>query len=55
MPIVKSDGSARLCGEYKVTYNPHLEVDQYLLLKQETLFVRLSRGQKFTKLELSHA
>ena len=44
-----------LCGDYKVTCNPHLKVDQYPLPKQEDLFVKLSGGKKFTKLGLSHA
>ena len=63
-PVVKSDGSVRLCGDYKVTCNPHLEVDQYSLSKQEDLFVKLSGKKMFIKLsgkkpikldDLSHA
>ena len=46
VPVVKSNGSVRLCGDYKVTCNPHLQVDQYLLPKQEDAFVRLSGGKK---------
>ena len=55
VPVVKSDGSVMFCGDYKVTCNPHLEVDQYPLPKQEDLFVKLSGGKKFAKLGLSHA
>ena len=57
-PIVtvpKPDGSVRICGDYKVTVNPVLQVDQYLVPKAEDLFATLAGGQKFTKLDLSHA
>ena len=49
VPVVKSDGSVRLCGDYKVTCNPHLEVDQYPLPKHDDFIF------KFTTLDLSHA
>ena len=57
-PIVavpKRDGRLRLCGDYKVTINPVLDVDQYPLPKPEDIFATLSGGQKFTTLDLSHA
>ena len=57
-PIVtvpKKDGSYRICGDYKVTVNPVLDVDQYPLPNPTDLFASLSGGQKFTKLDLSKA
>ena len=57
-PIVvvpKQDGSYRLCGDYKVTVNQALGVDQYPLPKPEDLLATLAVGQKFTKLDLRQA
>ena len=57
-PIVavpKPDGTVRICGDYKVTVNPVLEVQQYPVPKVEDLLATLAGGQKFTKLDLSHA
>ena len=57
-PIVvvpKRDGKFRVCGDYKVTVNQALEVDQYPLPKPEDLFATLTGGKKFTKLDLSQA
>nr|XP_055061179.1 uncharacterized protein K02A2.6-like [Misgurnus anguillicaudatus] len=53
--IPKKDDSVRICGDYKVTINPWLEVDQYPLPRTQDLFTKLSGGQKFTKLDLSQA
>ena len=55
VPVPKKDGRFRICGDYKVTVNPMLEVDQHPLPKPEELFTTLAGGQKFTKLDLSHA
>ena len=55
VPVPKADGTVRICGDYKVTINPILEIDQYPLLRPEDLFSTLSGGQKFTKMDLSHA
>ncbi|CAC5384147.1 unnamed protein product [Mytilus coruscus] len=54
-PVVKPDGSVRICGDYKVTINSCLEVPQYPLPKAEDLFSRLNGGKKFSKLDLSQA
>ena len=47
-PIVvvpKKDGNFRICGDYKVTINPVLEVDQHPLPLPEEIFASLSVGQ----------
>ena len=44
-----------LCGDYKVTVNPVLEADQYLLPKPENLFIALTGGDTFFKLDLKES
>ena len=55
VPVPKGDGQIRLCGDYKVTINPELEIDQYPLPKPEELFAKLAGGKRFTKIDLTHA
>ena len=50
--VPKKNGKIRICGDYKVTVNQVLEVDQYPLPKPAH---PLAGGQKFTKLHLSQA
>jgi len=57
-PIVavpKKDGKIRICGDYKVTVNQCLEVDQYPLPRPDDLFATLAGGKYFSTLDLSHA
>ena len=53
--VPKSDGRIRICGDYKVTVNPHIEPDRHPLPKPDDLFGSLSGSKKFTKIDLSHA
>lgn len=58
MPVIavpKKDGTIRLCGDYKVTINQAIDVDQYPLPVPEALFATLSGAQQFTTLDLSQA
>ena len=55
VPVPKADGGIWLCGDYKVTVNPFLKIDQYPVPTAEDLFATLTGGQAFTKLDLSHA
>lgn len=53
--VPKKDGRVRICGDYKVTVNASLDVDQYPLPRPEDLFATLAGGKYFSTLDLSHA
>ncbi|XP_013168951.1 PREDICTED: uncharacterized protein K02A2.6-like, partial [Papilio xuthus] len=55
VPVVKSNGDIRICGDYKTTINPKLKRDFYPLPRIEELFASLRGGEKFTKIDLRHA
>ena len=55
VPVPKADGKLRVCGDYKVTVNPVLDVDSHPLPKPQELLATLSEGKKFTRLDLSSA
>ena len=55
VPIVKKDGSIRVCGDFRQTVNKHAKTEIYPLPRIEELFTTLSGGQSFTTLDLSHA
>ena len=55
VPVTKSDGTIRICGDYSVTVNAVSKLDSYPLPKVDDLFTAMSGGKLFTKLDLSHA
>ena len=55
VPVLKRDGSVRVCGDYKVTVNQAARLDTYPLPRIDDLFASLSEGKTFTKLDLAHA
>ena len=55
VPVIKANGSVRICGDFKLTINQVAKQDIYPLPFVEDLFASLSGGKIFTKLDLSHA
>ena len=57
-PIVvvpKPDGSIRICGDFRVTVNPSLKIDQYPLPRVEDILVTLEDSTVFSKIDLQSA
>ena len=50
VPVLKKDGSIRICGDFKVTHNPVL-----LVTHIDDLFAGLAGGQKFSKIYICQA
>ena len=55
VPILKPDGSVRLCGDFKQTINRYSQLDKYPIPRIEDLYAKLAGGPLFTKLDTSHA
>ena len=48
VPVVKGDGTIRICGDYKLTVNAVAKTDSYPLPRIEDIFASLSNGKTFT-------
>ncbi|UYV62324.1 K02A2.6-like [Cordylochernes scorpioides] len=55
VPVLKSDQTIRICGDFKITANLVLKADQYPLHKAEDIFAALAGGEKFSKIDLRDA
>ena len=55
VPIIKKDGSVRLCGDYKVTVNQASKTDTYPLPVIEDMLASLAGGTAFSKFDLAQA
>ena len=52
--VIKSDGSVRICGDYKVTVNRVAKIDFYSVPHINDLIASLVGGKLFSKLDLAH-
>ena len=55
VPIVKRDGSVRICRDYKLTVNRVANVDSYPLPRIEDLLSSIGNSKVFSKLDLANA
>ena len=57
-PIVcepKTDGSVRVCGDYKGTVNPAIQAEQFPIPTLEEIRGKMATWEKFTKIDLRSA
>ncbi|KAL5473647.1 hypothetical protein EMCRGX_G028155 [Ephydatia muelleri] len=55
VPVMKQDGSIRICGDYKLTVNSASDIESYPLPRIDDLLSSLAGARVFTKLDLAHA
>ena len=55
VPVMKRDGSIRICGDFKLTVNQATQTEVYPLPRIDEIFASLSGGTIFSTLDLSHA
>lgn len=55
VPVLKGDGTVRICGDFKVTLNPVCEMERYPLPVVDDIFATLRGGQQFSILDLRDA
>lgn len=55
VPVLKSNGEIRLCGNYKISVNQQLVVDKFPIPRVADLLSKLGGGKIFSKLDLAHA
>nr|XP_043895059.1 uncharacterized protein K02A2.6-like [Solea senegalensis] len=55
VPVLKPDSRVRICGDYKITVNKVSPIEQYPIPRMEDMIACLTGGEKYTKLDMSHA
>ncbi|XP_049525093.1 uncharacterized protein K02A2.6-like [Dermacentor silvarum] len=55
VPVMKKDGTVRICVDFKVTLNPVCELEQYPLPVIDDIFACLNGGDCFSTLDLRDA
>ncbi|CAL1685114.1 unnamed protein product [Lasius platythorax] len=52
VPVLKKDGRIRICGDFSVTVNPALIIDEHPLPTIDELFASMAGGRVFSKIDL---
>ncbi|XP_018395972.1 PREDICTED: uncharacterized protein K02A2.6-like, partial [Cyphomyrmex costatus] len=55
VPVLKKDGGVRICGDFSVTVNSCLIVDEHPLPTHEELFAKMAGCNVFSKIDLKQA
>ena len=55
VPVVKKDGTVRICGDFKMTVNRASKLDCYPIPKVADLLAKLAGRKSFSKLDMSRA
>ena len=55
VPVMKKNGTVRICGDYKVGINRVLQAEQYILPRVEDMLATLEQGNTFSKIDLRQA
>ena len=54
VPVLKNNNKVRLCGDFKVTLNSALEIDEHPLPTIDELFANVAGGTLFSKIDLQN-
>ncbi|XP_029159162.1 uncharacterized protein LOC114931347 [Nylanderia fulva] len=55
VPVIKNDGSVRICGNFKLTINPWLIIDRHPLPLIDEIFAAVRNGKTYSQIDLTHA
>lgn len=55
VPVLKKNGEIRICGDFKVTVNPKLNITKYPIPKIDDILASLKNCSMFSKIDLSQA
>lgn len=55
VPVVKPNGTVRICADYKVTLNKLIKDEKYPIPRIEEIFTKMNGGRYFCTLDISNA